>query len=141
MLYQWETEGQYYEGRAPGIRYQTPGSKEIFLTVIDTLCSKIFTETFTLDLREVRNEVFAPNAFTPNGDGLNDHFEIYGDPCETGANLRIFNRWGSLVYETNEPYQKFWDGNFNGQQAPSGVYTYILLEEDQKVTGFVSLIR
>lgn len=141
LLYQWETEGQYYEGRAPGIRYQTPGSKEIYLTVVDTLCSKTFTEVFTLDVREIRNEVFAPNAFTPNGDGLNDQFEIYGDPCETGANLRIFNRWGSLVYETDQPYQKFWDGNFNGQQAPSGVYTYILLEEDQKVTGFVSLIR
>ncbi len=141
LNYQWQTEDQFYTGRAPAIRFTTPGTKQIVLTVTDTTCSKVFTEILTVEVDQVRNEVFTPNAFTPNGDGMNDQFQIFGDPCESGARLQIFNRWGALVYETNRPYDDFWDGNYNGSPAPGGVYTYILLEQDQKITGFVSLIR
>lgn len=141
LNYEWETEGKTYTGRAPTIRYTNPGKKEIHLVVTDTLCSKTFSKVLNVEVDQVRNEVFAPNAFTPNGDGLNDQFQIFGDPCESGARLQIFNRWGALVFETDHPYDEFWDGYFQGSLAPGGVYTYILLEQDQKVTGFVSLIR
>lgn len=141
LIYEWVTEDKTYEGRAPSIRYSVPGKKEIVLVVTDTLCSKTFSEILEVEVDQVRNEVFAPNAFTPNGDGLNDQFQIFGDPCESGARLQIFNRWGALVYETDQPYDEFWDGSFQGSLAPGGVYTYILLEQDQKITGFVSLIR
>jgi len=141
LKYEWEAEGRTYYGRVPGIRFESPGLKEINLIVTDTLCSKRFVQRFEIEIDEVRNEVFTANAFTPNGDGLNDQFQIFGDPCEDGAMLQIFNRWGTKVYETDLPYQEFWDGTFQGQAAPGGVYTYILLERNEKITGFVSLIR
>lgn len=141
LVYEWETEGNLFTGREPGIRFTNPGSKQITLRVTDTLCGKTFTEILNVDVDQVRNEVFAPNAFTPNGDGMNDQFQIFGDPCFTGARLQIFNRWGAKVYETDQPYDKFWDGSYQGSPAPGGSYTYILLEQDQKITGIVNLIR
>ena len=64
-----------------------------------------------------------PNAFTPNGDGANDVFRpIF--PCEVVfSNLKVFSRWGELVFETNEPATG-WDGSFNGVEAPSDVYVW-----------------
>lgn len=141
LRYRWEVEGKQYQGRAPGIRFETPGLKTINLQVEDTLCSKLFSEQFEILVEEVRNEVYTPNAFTPNGDNLNDLFKVFGDPCKEGAHLEIFNRWGAKVFETQDPFNEFWDGQINGQPAPGGVYTYILLEADRKTTGFISLIR
>ncbi len=141
LVYDWEAEGKRYDGRSPGIRFETPGLKTISLRVTDTLCSKTFIQDFEIQIDEVRNEVYAPNAFTPNGDGLNDEFQIFGDPCKEGSVLQIFNRWGNLVFETQEPFNEFWNGMIAGSEAPGGVYTYILLESDRKTTGFISLIR
>ncbi|MCR9153778.1 MAG: PKD domain-containing protein [Bacteroidetes bacterium] len=141
LTYLWDTEGKQYFGRSPAIRFETPGLKEINLKVEDTLCSKVFFQNFKIQIDEIRNEVYAPNAFTPNGDNLNDQFQIFGDPCKQGAYLQIFNRWGAKVYETEEPYIQFWDGTIGGSPAPGGVYTYILLDSDKKTTGYVSLIR
>jgi gliding motility-associated-like protein len=141
LKYRWLAAEQEYFGRSPGIRFTTPGLKEIQLFVEDTLCSKSFYQEFEVEINEIRNDVFTPNAFTPNGDNLNDQFQIFGDPCKEGAHLQIFNRWGSKVFETDQPFKEFWDGNVAGEPAPGGVYTYILLESDQKTTGFISLIR
>ncbi len=65
-----------------------------------------------------------PNIFTPNGDGVNDVFEI---PCLTGMgnHLWIFNRWGDLIYETDN-YQNNWSGKHNGVDVADGTYFYIL---------------
>jgi gliding motility-associated-like protein len=69
-----------------------------------------------------KEDVF-PNAFTPNGDGANDVFRpIY--PCEVlFSNLKIFSRWGEMVFETNEPMVG-WDGRIKGLEAPSDVYVW-----------------
>ncbi len=141
LKYRWVAEEKEYYGRSPGIRFTTPGLKEIQLFVEDTVCSKSFFQDFEVEIDEIRNDVFTPNAFTPNGDNLNDKFQIFGDPCKEGAHLQIYNRWGSKVFETDQPFKEFWDGNVAGEPAPGGVYTYILLESDQKTTGFISLIR
>lgn len=141
QVYKWSSEGETYQGAQPDIRYNQPGEKIIELTVEDTVCNKTYYESFQVLIEDIRNEVYTATAFTPNGDGLNDKFEIYGDPCKEGSNLKIYNRWGVLVYETNQPFDEFWDGNYNGQAAPGGVYTYILLEKEQKLTGFFSLVR
>jgi len=67
--------------------------------------------------------VFFPNAFTPNGDGLNDQFKpvVYS---LSDFHWKIFNRIGQLVFETNE-YNKGWDGRVHGQPAVPGVYVWI----------------
>jgi gliding motility-associated-like protein len=69
-------------------------------------------------------EVVIPNVFTPNGDGLNDGFEIK-NLDGPDFHLRIYNRWGTLVFD-NENFMKSWDGHINGSPASDGAYYYIL---------------
>lgn len=66
--------------------------------------------------------MYVPNAFTPNGDGLNDTFGGTGEGI-TEYNLQIFNRWGNLIFESNDMKTQ-WDGNYNNGIAPIGVYFY-----------------
>jgi gliding motility-associated-like protein len=74
-----------------------------------------------------------PDAFTPNGDGLNDRFTILGVPPEniTKYNLQIFNRWGQLVFSSTEITES-WDGTLKGQDAAEGVYSWVIFYEDNK---------
>lgn len=63
-----------------------------------------------------------PNVFTPNGDGINDLFFITASGL-TEFNLIIVNRWGELMFETDDPNEG-WDGTFNGNKCSEGVYFY-----------------
>ncbi len=141
FLYFWEVEAKSYRGNEPNIKFDQPGQKNFSVLIKDTLCNREYIQNFELTLSEIRNEILTPNAFSPNGDGLNDQYEIFGDPCSVEANLKIFNRWGQMVFETDQPYRQFWDGTINGNPAPSGVYTFVILEAGRKEQGFLSLIR
>jgi gliding motility-associated-like protein len=66
-----------------------------------------------------------PNAFTPDGDGVNDTFGITGIPEQWDVDLVVFDRWGNQVFQSS-PVQKFWNGTYNNQQSPSDVYVYRL---------------
>ncbi len=72
-----------------------------------------------------------PSAFTPNGDGINDYFNLVvneGAPKVTA--FRIFNRWGQLVYDNDDP-ERGWDGTFRGQPQASDTYFYYVQVERQ----------
>ena len=86
----------------------------------------------------------APNAFTPNGDGLNDTFQILATSVKE-FHLAIYDRWGQQVFETTDITQG-WDGTFKGTPSPAEVYTYFfsITYLDGKVTsreGSVTLFR
>lgn len=70
-----------------------------------------------------------PNSFTPNGDGINDLFEMSGlgfvREGEDHFSIKIFNRWGELMFESSQ-YGEFWDGSFKGNTCPVGNYLYYL---------------
>ena len=68
--------------------------------------------------------VFIPNAFTPNGDNLNDRFLalVYGRV--ESFRLEVYNRFGELVYATNDP-RDGWDGNVKGKQSPGGNFVWV----------------
>jgi len=68
------------------------------------------------------DDFFIPNAFSPNGDGLNDRFLVKGT-CMTHYNFRIQNRWGQTVFESKHSGES-WDGTFNGVKQDAGVYFY-----------------
>jgi gliding motility-associated-like protein len=65
-----------------------------------------------------------PNAFSPNGDGENDILYVRGAAIKT-MDLKIYNRWGQLVFETTKQ-EIGWDGTFNGQPQPIEAYGYVL---------------
>jgi gliding motility-associated-like protein len=85
-----------------------------------------------------------PSAFTPNGDNTNDQWYVgyYGI---RSLNVRVFSRWGMLIYESNDPDFR-WDGTYKGGQVPEGVYVYVISgigenELDYQRTGTVTVIR
>lgn len=66
--------------------------------------------------------VFFPNAFSPNGDGINDHYTPLGHDVES-FELLVYNRWGQLIFKSNK-LEDTWDGNVQGKQAPTDTYIY-----------------
>ena len=89
-----------------------------------------------------------PNIFSPNNDGINDCFHPYfGDNLVFQQyKLQIFNRWGSLIFSSTDPYA-CWKGNFNNQPIDEGVYVWLIematedCEELSLFQGDVALIR
>lgn len=65
-----------------------------------------------------------PNAFTPNGDGLNDFFQFYTKGIREVQSVKVFNRWGQEVYEGSSAHDEGWDGSFNGAPCEIGTYIY-----------------
>ncbi|MEL6142101.1 MAG: gliding motility-associated C-terminal domain-containing protein, partial [Bacteroidota bacterium] len=71
--------------------------------------------------------VYIPNAFSPNFDGINDVFQPFPDQSvATIANFQVFDRWGSQVYSYTPSEDLGWDGNINSQPASAGAYVYTL---------------
>ncbi|MEL6593189.1 MAG: gliding motility-associated C-terminal domain-containing protein, partial [Bacteroidota bacterium] len=68
--------------------------------------------------------LFFASAFSPNGDGQNEAFGAAGICQPIDYELQIFNRWGQALFETQIPTQQ-WDGRFNGQAVPEGVYVWV----------------
>jgi gliding motility-associated-like protein len=95
-------------------------------------------ETFV----KVVQDIFIPNAFTPNGDGKNDSWKIpFLDPS-FGAEVMVFNRYGELVYHSKGIIVS-WDGTINGKQQPTGTYVYMVTIKPgsfQRI-GTLTLIR
>lgn len=86
--------------------------------------------------------IFIPSSFTPNGDGTNDTWVINNIDLYPENVVKIFNRWGTLLYEGN-PYTDPWDGTYNDKPVPSETYYYIvdLNNGQEALTGTVTIIR
>ncbi|MBK7113654.1 MAG: gliding motility-associated C-terminal domain-containing protein [Flavobacteriales bacterium] len=85
-----------------------------------------------------------PNAFSPNGDGVNDVFFVRGGPFET-MHFRVYNGWGELLFETEDP-EFGWDGTHDGKPEINGVYVYSVIATTtdgilHDRSGKISLIR
>ncbi len=86
--------------------------------------------------------VIIPNAFSPNGDGINDTWNIKALNSYNDYELSVFNRYGRIVFTTKN-YSKPWDGSFNGRALPVGTYYYLidLKQGLPKLKGFVVILR
>lgn len=73
--------------------------------------------------------IFIPNAFTPNGDSINDYFKPIMSCNLDSYHLQIYNRWGERLFESYDQNQK-WDGKYKGKPVPQGVYFWVLLRAD-----------
>lgn len=91
--------------------------------------------------------VHVPNAFTPDGDGINDEFRVVGDPLLNGNfKLEIFDRWGELIFVSTDIRQG-WDGSYGGDRCAQGVYVWQVAVQDpygaeiRSFRGHVTLLR
>jgi gliding motility-associated-like protein len=143
----WFFNGKYFSNLAnPTYTFRDTGLHDIKLVALnrfgctDTLVKRIDVIPITT--------YFIPNAFTPNEDGLNDGFRGTGilDGMQDFS-MRIFNRWGEMIFETKDP-SEHWNGRKKnkGDAVPEGVYLCITTYkssrgENNEVRGYVTLIR
>lgn len=137
---------QLFTTAADDFDYTLRDSSSIFITQFVTHPSGC-VDTLTLPLKlKLVNTFFVPNAFTPNGDGLNDQFLPVGVLIgATDYRMRVWTRWGELIFTTDDP-KGAWDGRFNGSDSPGGGYlwdaSYIDVGgEFQEFKGGVVLVR
>ena len=115
-------------------------SSEYFIYVVDSNgCENKDSVKVILD-----GALYVPNAFTPDGDGINDYFEIKGEEIKD-FELWIFNRWGELIHHTKE-MTDYWDGTYKGSPSQIDVFVWKIKYEDYQkkygvLVGHVSLIR
>ena len=106
------------------------------------VCSS--SDTITVTVMDVEQYLYIPNSFSPNGDGVNDSFRIYGQEIDE-FKILIFNRWGELLFESNNIGNN-WNGFYKGKEVPSGVYVFRINVVSSgfgniKKTGHINLVR
>ena len=125
--------------------FDEPGSYPVCLkTISDQGCADSTCKTVVI---EGEFFIYAPNAFTPDGDGLNDFFYPSGVGIdESKFDFFVFDRWGQIVHESHSP-NKPWDGRYKGEYAPQDVYVWKVITRDlwtgdpKEVTGHVTVLR
>ncbi len=132
----------------------TTGSNRIESFLIDD-SSLISAKLIVIDSNNCKSEIsksiiykvpyYIPNAFTPNNDGVNDVFRIYGLYKYKSFSLNVYNRWGELLFNTNDS-KIGWNGLFMGELVPTGNYLYTIefenLEGSKTIeNGTILLIR
>lgn len=102
-------------------------------------------EVLNVVIEETPYALYSPNAFSPDGDGINDFFNISGQKIED-FQIEIFNRWGQMVYKSFD-LNDGWDGTFNGKKLPTGTYVYKIktrefgIDQNLIKSGSVALVR
>lgn len=123
--------------------YRAPGEYTITLSVLNEY-GCFDTATVIIRIRpEYRS--FIPNAFSPNGDGVNDIF-LAGLIGVNEYSFYVYDRWGKLLFETHNP-DEGWDGRYSGDLCHQGLYVYSIEYSDEvslfyhHLTGTIMLIR
>lgn len=143
-FYEWSFgDGLTSSEQNPIHIYQTDGLFRITLTAFSKNgCSNSITQG---DLIIKKNaSTFVPNAFSPNGDGINDELIVSVTNLKK-YNIHIYNRLGTQIFFTNNIFEN-WNGTFKGNELPVGVYYYIisgtnLSNSTVKYSGSITLIR
>jgi len=134
----------YSEAEAPIYSYTKMGWFDVELIAENEF---FCVDTTTRQVLVVPDRIFPPNAFNPNSSNPENRVFIvrHDGVLEEGYHLQIFNRWGERIFEAKDKFTG-WDGKMkNGQNAPSGVYTWVLAYQDflgkkQGQSGTVTLV-
>ena len=138
----------------PGtIYYWSTGDSMAVLKITEPGVYRVYANLdgcITTDEIEVNKDCYTdvPNSFTPNDDGSNDYFYPRQLLSEGIIDFKmvIYNRWGELIFETNNPDGRGWDGKYDGKDQPMGVYVYQISvryknQTAEKYSGNVTLLR
>jgi gliding motility-associated-like protein len=126
---------------------QTPTASPLQTTVYKVVATDgngcIVQDAVAVHVINQRN-VYIPTTFSPNGDGKNDIFMVYGGKGVKGIRkFEIFNRWGnqlfSVEHAATDDDSKGWDGTFNGQPVDIGDYVYVV--EIEYINGELELFK
>jgi gliding motility-associated-like protein len=144
----WENENtnEHLCDDCPAVVQQPEENTTYKATAINEVgCVEENTVLITVeDLCDV-GDIEVMNAFTPNGDGQNDYFEVRNTGESVIKTLQIFNRWGELVFESYYLDPK-WDGTFRGVPLNPAVFMYVMEgecvnKESFRIVGNITLIR
>ena len=120
------------------------------IIAIDTTSGCIDTGHLSIGTHTCISYIIGAQAFTPNGDGTNDHYTLFSSQIAS-YEISIYNRWGELVYQSSDlsalnDTSKGWDGSYQGKQQPADVFVYYLTAKDnfnKEMTkkGNITLLR
>lgn len=125
-----------WQDQAAGVE-RTVNTAGVFRASVQNDCATV-TDSIAIDYGACDCTIYAPNTFTPNGDGQNDTF--VASPCGniTITSLAVFNRWGELIFQTDKPPFR-WDGQYRDADCPQGVYAwhieYVFRRRDKTTPG------
>lgn len=87
------------------------------------ICEEVFDQILIKECEVC--DVYVPNAFSPNFDGINDLFQPFSDCLLSDFEMKVFDRWGGIIYESDDA-QKGWDGQYRGEPASNGMYVWFM---------------
>jgi gliding motility-associated-like protein len=122
----------------PGHQYTDPG--EYFVTLIVNSALGCVNQVTHGPFIVMVPDLFIPNVFSPNDDGINDVFRVdySGDQP---FNVQVFDRWGVMIYESRNKVEGWKGNNMKGDKVSEGIYYYHVKVGDRKFAGDVTLIR
>ena len=133
-------DGSISEEVSPSHNYMNYGTYEVLLITGNEFgCKDSNIKPVTIS-QGVLGEPFVPNCFTPNGDNLNETFNIVNENSCLNYEMQIYNRWGQLIFQTNS-LSKSWNGKYNDVECPDGVYYYILKYNKNMKSGSITILR
>ncbi len=136
LEFTWSPEEIFSCVDCPRTAVLVDSNAQIQLDIFDIQTACNFTFNSSIRQLETCSEdlIKVPSAFSPNEDGNNDFFQLYPSPSIRRIySLMVFNRWGGMVFQTNNINQS-WNGKYNGEYLPSGVYVY-LVEAECPING------
>ncbi|WAC42262.1 gliding motility-associated C-terminal domain-containing protein [Pedobacter sp. SL55] len=143
--YVWKINGNivYIGGKNFTTNTLKAGDKISCEMTVNTPCvssNKVLSNLLPVNVIKIE-KVIPPNAFTPNGDGINDVWNIDELRVFPNCTVKVFAKNGSEVF-TSKGYKKPWDGFYKGKVCPVGVYYYlIVLDGRQKLSGSLTIIK
>jgi gliding motility-associated-like protein len=138
--YRWEPETGLNNSSIPNpiatpndpIRYYVYGISEYGCEEVDSV------------FIDVLEDITVYNVFSPNGDGINEYFEIEHADRFPEMLVQVYSRWGDLLFSTVGYHSgSWWDGRARGKEAPVGTYYYVVVPYPgaKPITGHVTIIR
>lgn len=133
LRYQWEGFSAFYGQNNLDSSSFIVTKGGTYSVIVSNECRNL-TQVIQITQEDCGCYPFVPNAFTPNNDGYNDRFKIYHNCLITNFKLKIFNRWGENIFQS-EDLNTSWNGTNNGQLVPAGVYVWMMEYETVGVDG------